>query len=163
MPDQSAIVQVAPSPSSGDRPSFNDPPPIPREAEDASQYINYLFYQRTGELCYAQALGESFGYPDGYFDALAEDLEGESGSLSDRNSYVGSIEATLRAWTLESVGLEFETIAFGLGRVQPDRAPYGPPTGTWWSPEFVPFELADGRAGWTFTGQHYYAPDDCPD
>ena len=124
--------------------------------------VAYLFWERVGHDCVSRVFADFSGYPDGYFDALAEELRGDTGFVSDnRLSYVGSFEETFEAWGLTSIGLEYDDIAYGLGRVPAWRAPYGPPTGTWWAPEFMPFELADGRTGWTHTSVSFSAPMEC--
>jgi hypothetical protein len=172
-PPSDAVVlpshDVTPPPSSAPatdyRPSYREPPPVPKPGEDVSFYVDYLLYERTGELCSGRMFGEWVGYADGELDALAKDLDGASGFLDEyRLTYLGTIEETLAAWSLTSIGLEFADVAHGFGQIQPDRAvQFGMPSGTWWAPEFLPIELRDGRGGWAYSGSNFREIEDCSD
>jgi hypothetical protein len=138
---------------------------VPKPGEDVSFYVDYLLYERTGKLCFGGTIGEWVGYADGELDELAKGLDGVSGFLDEyRLTYLGTIEETLAAWSLTSIGLEFDDVAYGLGQIQPDRAArFGMPTGTWWVPEFLPVELRDGRGGWAYSGTKFREIEECSD
>jgi hypothetical protein len=136
-------------------------PPPPTNRDEAGSLITFVFWELFGVECLRQTTREWFGYPPGWFDEAADEIPEGDGFLSPgRSFYVGSLEATFEAWDLVSIDAEMDDVAFGLGQVQPDY-PYGPPTGTWWVPEFFPFELNDGRTGWAFSGAYHAVADDC--
>jgi hypothetical protein len=117
----------------------------------------------SGRTCYHTFYREPGLGPEFVAELVAANPDGEGFLDPRRTVFVGSLEDVYAAWELVSIGLETAEVAYGLGRVLPERGPYFPPVESWWFPELRPIELPDARRGWHWNGGFVAAPLGCRD
>ena len=131
-------------------PGFVFPAPSPMAEGNADIYAQKALFERTGSLCFTHFDVERVGGVD--YEAMASRLAGNEGLLEDGRSYVGPLDEALAALDLEPTGISLDSVAYGIGEVQSERAQPQLPSGAVWAPRLEPFKLADGRTGWSLSG-----------